>query len=165
MEDNRKNIQQSLFEIERDGMEVCADSFISMKKEEAIACLKKQGFRITKQRKIIIDIILKEPCSCCKEIYVMASKKDDGIGIATVYRTVDALEKAEILKRKVSYQLCRQNKRKYSGYLLIELEDGSAVKLDDATVKKMIEQGMKEWGMSEGKRIKEVFLPCTGEAF
>lgn len=164
MEDNRKNIQQSLFEIERDGMEVCTDSFISMKKEEAIACLKKQGFRITKQRKIIIDIILKEPCSCCKEIYVMASKKDDGIGIATVYRTVDALEKAEILKRKVSYQLCRQNSQKHLGYL-IELEDGSIVKLDEATVKKMIEQGIKECGMSEGKRIKEIFLPCTGETF
>jgi len=31
--------------------------------------LKKQGCRITKQKKLIIDIILKNECSYCKEIY------------------------------------------------------------------------------------------------
>ena len=69
----------------------------------------------------------------------MASKKDSGIGIATVYRTVDALEKAGALRRRASYQLCRQKHRKHPG-CLIELEDGSVMKLDDVIVKKMIEQ-------------------------
>ena len=163
MEDNRKNIKQSFSGMERNRTEPCTDPFIYMQTEEAIACLKKQGFRITKQRKIIIDIILKEPCSCCKEVYVMASKKDSGIGIATVYRTVDALEKAGALRRRASYQLCRQKHRKHPG-CLIELEDGSVMKLDDVIVKKMIEHGMQEWGLSEGKRIREIFLSCTDEA-
>ena len=43
--------------------------------------------------RFLIDIILSETCSYCKEVYILALKKDPGIGIATVYRMVDALEK------------------------------------------------------------------------
>ena len=75
-----------------------------MENNSVIEQLKKQGFRITKQRKLLIDIILSETCSCCKEVYVLASKKDPGIGMATVYRTVDALEKIGVLKRGIVYQ-------------------------------------------------------------
>ena len=38
-------------------------------KESIIIKLKENGCRITKQRKIILDIILQEECTCCKEIY------------------------------------------------------------------------------------------------
>ena len=47
-----------------------------MKKETILCELKKQGRRVTKQRKILLDIILEEQCSCCKEIYYEAIKKD-----------------------------------------------------------------------------------------
>jgi len=36
--------------------------------------LKKKGLRITNQRKLLIDILLKNECSCCKEIYYEAVK-------------------------------------------------------------------------------------------
>ena len=82
----------------------CGGLDIAMENNSVIEQLKKQGFRITKQRKLLIDIILSETCSCCKEVYVLASKKDPGIGMATVYRTVDALEKIGVLKRGIVYQ-------------------------------------------------------------
>ena len=40
-----------------------------MQREIVIDRLKERGCRITKQRLILLDIILNEDCSCCKEIY------------------------------------------------------------------------------------------------
>ena len=55
-----------------------------MQKENIIQKLKERGCRITKQRLMLLDIILEEDCSCCKEIYYKASRLDDKIGTATV---------------------------------------------------------------------------------
>ena len=38
-------------------------------KELIVQKLKDSACRITKQRLMILDIILEEECSCCKEIY------------------------------------------------------------------------------------------------
>lgn len=128
-----------------------------MQKDQVISQLKKQGFRITKQRKILIDIILNEDCSCCKEVYVLAAKKDPGIDIATVYRTMDALEQAGALKRRSAYELRIEKCEKYQG-CLVELEDGSTVTLDRTAIEKVIEQGMHKYGLSDGKRIRGITL-------
>ena len=66
--------------------------------------LRKQGFRITKQRCILLDIILDEDDSC-KEIYYKAVKRDDSIGIATVYRMVNTLEDIGVISRKNMYKV------------------------------------------------------------
>ena len=47
----------------------------NMKKDIIVQRLKDRGCRITKQRLMLLDIILEEDCSCCKEIYYKASKK------------------------------------------------------------------------------------------
>ena len=64
----------------------------SMQRSAIVDRLRREGCRITKQRKIILDIILQEECTCCKEIYFLASKKDPNIGMATVYRMINLLE-------------------------------------------------------------------------
>lgn len=43
-------------------------------KEAIVQKLKASGCRITKQRLMLLDIILEENCSCCKEIYYRASR-------------------------------------------------------------------------------------------
>ena len=55
-------------------------------RDKIIKMLKDRGCRMTKQRRILLDIILEDNCSSCKEIYYRASKKDKSIGTATVYR-------------------------------------------------------------------------------
>ena len=47
-----------------------------MQREIVIQRLKEQGCRITKQRMVLLDIILNENCSSCKEIYYKASRID-----------------------------------------------------------------------------------------
>ena len=71
-----------------------------MQKEAILDALRAKGLRITKQRKIILDIILGEDCSCCKEIYFQASKIDKKIGAATVYRMVNTFEDLGAISRK-----------------------------------------------------------------
>ena len=44
-----------------------------MQRDLIIEKLKEKGLRITRQRKILLDIILEGECSCCKEIYYRAS--------------------------------------------------------------------------------------------
>ena len=78
---------------------------LNEKKNYILNELKKNGYRITTQRKVLIDIILEDECSCCKEIYYRASKKDGSIGMATVYRMVKTLEESGLIHRKNMYRI------------------------------------------------------------
>lgn len=48
----------------------------NMSQEMILGRLRERGFRITKQRKLIISTILENDCSCCKEIYYQVREKD-----------------------------------------------------------------------------------------
>ena len=76
-----------------------------MQREIVIQRLKEQGCRITKQRMVLLDIILNENCSSCKEIYYKASKIDSKIGTATVYRMINTLEEIGAISRKNMYKV------------------------------------------------------------
>ena len=71
-----------------------------MQKDMILERLREQGCRITRQRQLILDIILEEECSCCKEIYYKVQEKDRNIGPATIYRMVNMLEKIGAISRK-----------------------------------------------------------------
>lgn len=71
------------------------------RKDEIIERLKENGCRITRQRKILIDIILENDCASCKEIFYKASREDNRIGVATVYRMINALEEIGAINRKI----------------------------------------------------------------
>lgn len=72
-------------------------------KEHIMKELKKQGKRMTRQRELLIDIILEGDWKCCKEVYYKASKKDPDIGMATVYRMMNTLEEIGAIGRCSSY--------------------------------------------------------------
>ena len=74
-------------------------------KQIIIERLKEDGCRITKQRLMLLDIILEDECSSCKEIYYRASKKDPLIGTATVYRMINTLEDIGAISRKNMYKI------------------------------------------------------------
>ncbi|MBD9192734.1 hypothetical protein DWX81_11505 [Roseburia inulinivorans] len=76
-----------------------------MQREIVIQRLKEQGCRITKQRMVLLDIILNENCSSCKEIYYKASRIDSKIGTATVYRMINTLEEIGAINRRNMYKI------------------------------------------------------------
>jgi len=77
----------------------------SGKRDMILDQLRKKRFRITEQRRILIEIILEDECSSCKEIYYKTVKKDATVGIATVYRMVKTLEDLGVINRKIYIQL------------------------------------------------------------
>ena len=76
-----------------------------MQREIVIKRLKEQGCRITKQRMVLLDIILNENCSSCKEIYYKASRIDSKIGTATVYRMINTVEEIGAINRRNMYKI------------------------------------------------------------
>lgn len=127
----------------------------SMDRNTVIGLLRKEGFRITRQRELLIDIILEEKCTCCKEIYYLAAKKMTGIGMATIYRTITALEKIGALKRKSAYELCSCSRNQQERFQ-VELEDHSVVELDHTAMRKVLEKGLKQCGYSCSTQVKAI---------
>lgn len=78
---------------------------VKMQREMILQRLKEQGCRITKQRLALIDIILENECSSCKEIYYKAVRMDEKIGIATVYRIINMLEEIGAISRRNMYKV------------------------------------------------------------
>lgn len=76
-----------------------------MQKDMILSLLREKGCRITKQRLVLIDIILTGNYSCSKEIYYAASKVDKNIGAATVYRMINTLEEIGAINRKNMYKV------------------------------------------------------------
>ena len=60
-------------EAEKDEKRTGCYRYTQMQKDLIIEKLKERGLRITRQRMILLDIILEGECSCCKEIYYRAS--------------------------------------------------------------------------------------------
>ncbi len=81
------------------------DEVIDQQKQMIINQLRDNGCRITHQRLILLDVILGNDCSSCKEIYYKASKVDKNIGFATVYRMINMLEEIGVINRKNMYRI------------------------------------------------------------
>ena len=96
-----------------------------MQKDLVIEKLREQGCRITKQRRMLLDIILEEECSCCKEIYYKAVKIDPSIGTATVYRMINTLEEIGAISRNTMYHIACSDKCAENPHCRIELTDGT----------------------------------------
>ena len=74
-------------------------------KEVIVGKLKDSGCRITKQRLILLDVILEGECGSCKEIYYRSSKIDRSIGTATVFRMINTLQEIGAIDRKNMYRV------------------------------------------------------------
>lgn len=132
-----------------------------LQKTEILNRLRKQGCRITKQREILIDIILEEKCTSCKEIYYLALKRQPDIGIATIYRMINALEEVGAIRRANAYRVFQENGKK-AGRCMVELENDMVVELNTSLLQTVMEKGMEVCGYLEGSRVKNIILTCCG---
>ena len=128
-----------------------------MQKETILKLLRERGCRITKQREILIDIILQGEYVSCKEIYFITTKKKTGIGLSTVYRMVRTLEDIGALEKVVTYQLYGQDYVE-ADECAVKLEDGTIVQLKADTLKQVMEKGLKEENPSFDKKIVQVLI-------
>lgn len=155
----------------------------AMQKEIIVQRLRENGCRITRQRKMLLDIILQEECSCCKEIYYRALKEDAGIGAATVYRMINTLEDIGALSRRNMYRvscgdvtcehvsrgeitedpcgnLCREGccdrACQTAATCTVELDDGSMVRLNGEEWRRVVWEGLRACGYIDSQKIKNI---------
>ena len=132
-----------------------------MQKEMVLQRLKENGCRITKQRKILLDIILQEECASCKEIYYKAAALDSSIGAATVYRMINLLEEIGAISRKNMYRIsCGMNCDK-EDTCIIELDDESVCRLSSGEWYNVISEGLRCCGYVDEQNVSSVIVePC-----
>jgi Fur family ferric uptake transcriptional regulator len=64
------------------------------RKNELSQLLRKKGYKITSQRKAVLDVVIENDGEhlSSQEIYELVKKKHPDVGIATIYRTLPVLE-------------------------------------------------------------------------
>lgn len=143
---------------------------ISREKDAILELLRENGFRITKQRKLILDIIFTHECTCCKEIYYEALAKDSSIGIATVYRMINTLTDLGVLQTAVPYKNmyqdsarnCTQEYHISCGGCRIVMENKKVVEFTDSEWNQVLEKALKKKGHS-GKVACVILENTVGE--
>lgn len=128
----------------------------SMNKEAVAERLRAEGYKITKQREILLDIILSEECSNCKEIYYKAIHKDKKIGIATIYRMLSAMESVGALVRGNAYKFPDEYIIEKREMYQVEFSDGSQFPVSGVQLSRIISKGLVEYGCDKDTGIKAI---------
>lgn len=116
---------------------------IQMQKESIIESLKKRGYRITRQRRVILDLLFENRCATCKELRYRAVQKNQNIGMATIYRMLDVLEQMGAITKRNSITMLGQ---------LIQLDDETTLYLSDEELHSVIRAGLDACGYTKGNK-------------
>ena len=131
-----------------------------MQKGLIIEKLRERGLRITKQRMILLDIILEGDCSCCKAIYYKAAALDPRIGVATVYRMINTLESIGAISRKNMYRVSCSTR----GVCTVELDDDTVCHLSGQKLNEVILAGLRACGTVSDQNIRTLEVLPVDEA-
>lgn len=119
---------------------------IQMQREMILQKLKEEGYRITKQRIAVIDIILENDCGSCKEILYKTAKTNKKIGAATIYRTINMLEEIGAINRKNLYRLSYTEDKLPADAVIVTLADGTEHSFDAKEWNHILQKGMQVCG-------------------
>lgn len=127
---------------------------VSREKDAILELLRENGFRITRQRKLILDIVFAHECTCCKEIYYEARAKDSSIGIATVYRMINTLTDLGVFQTAVPYKQmyrdparnCTEDHHAACGGCKVIMENKKIVEFTDSEWQQVLEKAVEKKG-------------------
>ncbi len=137
---------------------------IQMQRELILQKLKENGFRITKQRLAVIDIILENDCRSCKEIFYKTNKQNKNIGTATVYRTINMLEEIGAIDRRNLYRFSYEEDL-LAGHtgVIVALQDGTERKFSMEEWKEILRRGLQVCGyLREGNILSVIYTAEEG---
>lgn len=132
-----------------------------MQRDMILMRLKERGCRITRQRLQLIDVILENECSSCKEIFYKASEKDSKLGTATVYRMVNLLEDIGAINRKNMYKVAYPENCSRENAATVFFADGTQVDLSAKKWNRIVLAGLNACGYLEEKVFLSLSVqPC-----
>lgn len=124
-------------------------------REQILEKLRKKGFRVTRQRRLILDVIFEHECASCKEIYYQAIQKDSGVGMATVYRMINTLTDIGVLKVATLKPQTLQGPGKGCR---ITLRNKEMIELDEREWMEMLTGALRKKGVDFSNGIQEVSI-------
>jgi Fur family ferric uptake transcriptional regulator len=100
--------------------------------------IKEKGFKLTNQRKMILEVLYKNSSKhmTVEEIYNTVKKKCPEIGLATVYRTIQLLSELKLIGKLnlddgfTRYEIGELTKRHYHHHLICE-KCGKVIEVKD----------------------------------
>ncbi len=131
--------------------------------EEHIAA---RGFRMTRQRGLILDMFLKkEDHLSPEELYFLVKTKDRTVGRATVYRMLRLMKEADLARQVNLGDGLARYEHKY-GHAhhdhLICLRCGKAIEVVDADIEALQEKLARKHGYSLTGHQMDLFGLCPG---
>lgn len=131
--------------------------------EPIIARCEAKGLRMTGQRRTIAAVLEEsDDHPDVEELYARASKRDSGISLATVYRTVKLFEEAGILEKhefrdgRARYE---DAERRHHDHL-IDLETGDVIEFVDPDIEALQEKIAEKLGYElKGHRLELYGVP------
>lgn len=135
-----------------------------MQRDIILEKLKERGCRITKQRCVILDIILEDECSSCKEIFYKAVKEDQRIGSATVYRMINVLEEIGAINRKNMYKISCTEEQPLDEVCVVVLDDDTTYHLSPKKWDSVIEAGLSACGYLKNQKITSIRMKAPASS-
>lgn len=79
--------------------------------------LQDSGYRLTAPRRALVEIIANSPCALGPlDLYDLARRQHPGIGLVTVYRTLEKLEEMDLIQRVHLPDGCHRYLRAMDGH-------------------------------------------------
>ncbi|MDA9990692.1 transcriptional repressor [Paracoccaceae bacterium] len=128
-----------------------------------LARCENKGLRLTGQRRIIASVLEdSDDHPDVEELYERASTQDDGISLATVYRTVKLFEEAGILERvefgdgRARYEDAERDHHDH----LIDLTTGQVIEFVDSDIEALQEKIAAKLGFTlKGHKLELYGVP------
>jgi len=147
---------------DREVIEIVDEEKLKEKVEEYLRSLQEKGFRITSQRRLIVETILQnwDKHPNVRELLDLIQEKDPSIGLATIYRTVELLVEMGFLHEvNLDEGFSRfEVSRKDIHFHLVCRGCGKVVHLEDEDQKSQVAE---EWAQDMGFTL----LPQSIELF
>ena len=126
--------------------------------------LKENGHRITRQRRVIVEVLLSIDRALKPiEVYDLGRKTFPNLGLVTVYRTLENLEELGLLQKVHQPQGCNRYIKSAHGHrhLLICTSCGKAVYFDGFDLKQQFEKVSSELGFRIDDHWLQLFGICS----
>ncbi|PCJ76371.1 MAG: transcriptional repressor [Rhodobacteraceae bacterium] len=132
-----------------------------------IARCEAAGLRMTGQRRVVAQVLQEsDDHPDVEELYARASKVDDGISLATVYRTVKLFEETGILERlefgdgRARYEDAEREHHDH----LIDINTGQVIEFVDPEIEALQEKIAKKLGYElRGHKLELYGVPVSKE--
>lgn len=128
---------------------------MSVNGEEFRQLLKEKGFKLTTQRRTVLEVLQKNEGKhlTAEEIYEIVRKQCPEIGLATVYRTIQLLNELKLIDRLnlddgyTRYEIGKFNKEHHHHHLICE-QCGRVIEVEDDLMESIEIRFQEKYGFS-----------------